>query len=233
MKRVTVDELRDLFSITDTEKSETPAQLRDSLNFLSSVGILQIKEKNKTEFATLSSDFGNMPFDLVLLNRLRSDKQNPFTLVQSYLASIDATIIDLNTLKQRVEKDIKILYTWNEEKLGFWMELADYLRLGRKCLSSNLFICYPTPTLIRTLIKTYAETESPKVDFRKLTDYISSNFFECFTREGSLTSGLQQALLLLQQYDFVKLVPAPSDTSNPLLINGKSYSSVLIGKDRL
>jgi hypothetical protein len=227
-KKATVDELRDLFSTTDTLKPETPMQLRDSLNFLGSVGILRINEKKKTESVTLSSDFGNMPFNLVLLNRLRLDKQNPFTLVQSYLASIDATIIDLNTLKQRVEKSIELSYTWNEEKLGFWMDLAHYLGLGRKCVSSNLFACYPTPMLIRDVVKKYLETESTKADFGKLTDYISSNFFECFTREGLLTVGLQQTLLWLQQYGFLKLISAPSDTPNPLLINSKSYGSVLI-----
>jgi uncharacterized protein YueI len=229
-KKATVDELKDLFSTTDTMRPETPMQLRDSLSFLDSVGILKINEKNKTEFVTISSGFGSTPFNLVLLNRFRLDKQNPFTLVQSYLASIDATVIDLNTLKQRVEKSIELSYTWNEEKLGFWMDLAHYLGLGRKCVSSNLFVCYPTPKLIRDVVTEYIETDSTKADFRELADYVSSSFFECFTREGLLTLGLQQTLLLLQQQGFLKLIPAPSDTPNPLLINGKSYGSVLISE---
>jgi hypothetical protein len=221
------DMLTDLFSIPETsESSPQTGQLRDCLNFLEGTGILRIIEKSKTEEVAIASNFGERPFKLVLLNRLRSDKKNPFHLVHSHLVSYDIVKFEISGLKQSVEKALDLGFTWTDEKLNFWMDLADYLGLGRKYASWRSFVSYPTPELVQYMISDFRRGKKVNVNLRKFLEYVSSSYFECFTREGKLFEGLQQTLLYLQRKGLATLRPAASDDPNTILLGGKPYASV-------
>ena len=65
-----------------------------------------------------------------------------------------------------------------------------------------------------------------QLNLRKFVDYLSEDFFECFTKEGHLFKGLQQSLLALQAKGRISLVPAASDDPTPTIVDGKPIGFV-------
>lgn len=220
-----IDELKDLFAIVATgESSEQSGQLNDCISFLVNVEIL--KTDNSGTEVDLASDFAEMPFKLVLLNKFRLDKNNPFSLIHSLLVDYDLIRVSLNGLKPAVEKALDLEFTWTDEKLDFWLDLANYIGLVRKFAGHRSFAFYPNPELVHDIILNYPGEKGTELNLRRILGYCSTNFFNCLTKEGRIFKGLQQSLLFLKSKNLITLIPAASDDPNPVRVDGKPYSLI-------
>jgi len=228
-KSASFDFLANLFAMPEAGGSGVQVhQLRECLNFLETVGIIKANKSTKGEEFVLEPNLPDVAFPLILLNRLKLSAENSFYLVHKHLVSNDVLSVDMGALKRTVESSLELGFTWNEQKLGFWMNLADYLGLGKKYAYSQIFVCFPSSELLKNLLTvTVSKRKSgERVNLGEFVNYLSTEFFECLTREGLLFKGLQQSLLVLQRKGRISLVPAASDDPNPTFVDGKRIGFV-------
>jgi hypothetical protein len=224
-----IEELKNLFGIFSLDTSdEQLGQLNDCISFLTNVAI--VKTDTSNELVSLASNFGETPFKLLLLNRMKTEKNNPFILVHSLLVTYDETRCHLNNVKTSVEKKFDLGFTWTDEKLDFWLDLANYIGLVKKLTGSREFLFYPHPNLVYDIFLNFLTGKKTEFNLKKIFDQCSTDFFDCFTQEGLLFKGLQQSLLILNNRNLITLQPAASDESNPVKIDGKPYGFVSIKK---
>lgn len=225
-KIASFDFLAELFAMPDkTTSTLQVAQLRDCVNFLRSLGILKTGKLKRTDEFVLASDLQEMPFQLILLSKLRSARDKSFYQVHTHLVSKDVLLFDLNQLKQSVEKSIDLGFAWTEEKLNFWMDLAEFVGLGRRYSLTRSFVCYPSPVLLLELMKIFTAEKTKPASLKAFANHVSSNFFECFTQQKMLSEGLQQSLLFLESRERISLIPAPSDDPSPVTIRDKPFGT--------
>jgi hypothetical protein len=224
----TFEDLVDKFSVGNPDNNEIPTgQIRDCISFLVNVNVIRASE-NKNEYS-LTQDFKEVPFKLVLLNKFRIDKSNAFSAVLSHLISLDVMQFDISEFQHSVEKGLDLGFTWTPEKLDFWMDLADYLSLGRKYVGKHSFALYPSPKLLFSILKDCLSYENSKLETITLgnfLDYCSTHYFPILTRERLLFKGLQQSILQLNKIGEVQLRPAASDDPHGVLLNGKLFGHI-------
>lgn len=213
-------DLKKIFSLDADNQS---GQLRDSVNFLNSTGIIRISA-DESEI-TIAKNFDNLPFRLVLLNQIRLDKANPFGSVLSHLVKNDYFRFNLEYLKKSVEKSLELGFTWTDEKLAFWMDLAIYLGLGRKY---HGFILYPSLELLKMILKDFSSRGLTQFNLKNFLNYCSANYFDCFTREKRVFKGLQLSLLLLNKAGGpISIEPAASDDPDAIYLCEKQYGVII------
>ncbi|MCW4005299.1 MAG: hypothetical protein NWF04_01675 [Candidatus Bathyarchaeota archaeon] len=211
------------FEVLEQRFSLEKGLLRECVSFLLNTGLLKTNA-DESEIAR-AKNFPDLPFKLLLLNQLRLDKANPFSLVHSHLIANDFFRIDRESLMRSVEKSLNFDFAWNDEKLNFWMDLASYLSLGRKYAC---FVIYPSPKLLTTVFEDFLKRGPNQHSLKNFLTYCAMNYFDCFTREGAVSKGLQLSLLQLNQKGTISIKPAASDDPNAVLLSGKQYGNIAL-----
>lgn len=220
--------LRELFCMPEKNTSKLQiGQLRGCLNFLRTIDLVEAESMSGEETYRINADLQSMPFYAVLLHKLRLAKDASFYKVQKVLARNDISFINMKRLRRLVEDSLDLGFAWTSEKLNFWMELADFLRLGIKT-SSRSFIFYPSPELIYAVLESFAKDHG-QIHLNMFVEYLRSNFFECLTKEGhfQLFKGLQQTLLLLEEHERIEFI-SMSDDPRMVKVGNESVSLISV-----
>ena len=222
---VSFDSLAELFCMPEEGVgSVKTGQLRDCLNLLRAIDILDVTKPPKTENYKLEEGLKHDSFPILLLNKLRLAKDRSFYEVQRLIVRKDILHVHVDELKRIVESALDLNFAWTVEKLNFWMSMAHFLGLGRR--SYRRFVCYPKPDLIENLLQDFfANNKAEQAHPRDFFNYVSSEFFECLTEQGQLFQGFQQTMSLLERKGTVRLIPL-SDDPNPIQV-GKKHVSLL------
>lgn len=222
------DHLRRLFCTPKKNGSGFEiGQLRGCLNFLRAVDLVKMHLESDEETYRILEESPSMPFQALLLHRLRLADDQSFYEVQRHLARNDVIFISLDELKRSVEDSLDLDFTWTQEKLNFWMELADFVGLGTRT-SSRSFIFYPSPKLLHTLLADFSR-DSGRIRLKKFVEYLRSEFFECLTDPNlfQIFRGLQQSLLLLEKQERIRSI-SMSDDPDVVKVGDKSISLISV-----
>ena len=222
------DHLRGLFCTPKKNGSGFEiGQFRGCLNFLRAVDLVKMHLVSGEETYRILEESPSMPFRALLLHRLRLADDQSFYEVQSHLARNDVIFIPLDELKRSVEDSLDLDFAWTQEKLNFWMELADFVGLGTRT-SSRSFIFYPSPELIHTLLAGFPR-DSGRIRLKKFVEYLRSEFFECLTDPDrfQMFRGFQQSLLLLEKQERIRFI-SMSDDPDLVKVGDKSISLISV-----
>jgi hypothetical protein len=212
-------------------KDEGPqkSQVQDCLKFLATVGLVQVQKAQKKELYQLAGSDEKTPFKTKLLHRLKLITSNPFHVLHSLLVSNDFLQIEKEVLVQEAERSLKSDFSWNIEKVDLWCRLARYLDLGNERSDTGMFVCYPAPNLIKRLLEMLSSQKTGRVRLWEFAQYISTNFFQVYTRKDKLFTGLQGTLQLMQTNGTITLFPAKSDDPRVAYVGEKPFGEVALG----
>jgi len=224
----TFDHLRGMFCTPKKNGSGFEiGQLRGCLNFLRAIDLVKMDFESDEETYRICEKSPDIPFNALLLHRLRLADDQSFYMVQRHLVRNNVVFIPLDELIRSVEDSLDLGFTWTQEKLNFWMELAAFVGLGSKT-SSRIFIFYPSPELVHTLLTDFLR-DSDRIRLKKFVEYLRSEFFECLTDPDrfQIFRGLQQSLLLLEERERIGFI-SMSDDPELVKVGEKSISLITI-----
>lgn len=222
------DYLRELFCTPEKNGSGFEiGQLRGCLNFLRAIELVKMHFESDEETYRIREESLGIPFYALLLHRLRLADDPSFYEVQKHLVRNDIVLIPLAQIKRSVEDSLDLGFTWTQEKLNFWMELADFVGLGIKTSSRN-FMFYPSPDLVHTLLANFSK-DSGRIRLKDFVEHLRSEFFECLTdpHRFQIFRGLQQSLLFLEKQGRIGFI-SMSDDPDMVKVGEKSISLVSV-----
>lgn len=191
------------------EANNQPAKtdlLREALNFLRTVEFIQqtTDESQTSTFHLADNIKNNESFSLQLLNRLHSfdDDRRAFRLITDLIAEEDLLFAHRKELVTKLEISAPGSYSWNEEKLRTWQQLADYLGLVRsiKPDHGDTMFC-PKPSLLLELLKKYQDNHRKEIliSIGDWLTFVHENFFSCFTKRQEVHIGMARGLRSMQK----------------------------------
>lgn len=179
--------------------------LREALNFLRATEFIhQITDENQTLTLHLAeSVLPNEPANLQLLQCLHdfADDRRAFRLISDLVAEENLLFAHRKELVTRLETAYPGSYSWNEEKLRTWQQLAEYLGLVRSVKPDQGDTMFsPQPKLLLQLLQVYAgqqETGEP-ISLGQWLDFVHATYFSCFTARQEVHLGLARSLRAMQ-----------------------------------
>lgn len=179
--------------------------LREALNFLRTVEFIQqtTDESQTLTFHLVDNIKNNEPFSLQLLNRLHrfDDDRRAFRLITDLVTKENLLFAHRKELVTKLEMNSPGSYSWNEEKLRTWQQLADYLGLIRsiKPDHGDTMFC-PKPGLLLELLKKYRDNHQKEnlISIGDWLTFVHENFFSCFTERQEVHIGMARGLRSMQ-----------------------------------
>jgi hypothetical protein len=179
--------------------------LREALNFLRAIEFInQATDENQTlTFHLAESVIHNEPFSLQLLRQLHNfdDDRRAFRLISDLVIEKNLLFAHRKELITRLESAYPGSYSWNEEKLRTWQQLAEYLGLVRSVKPDQGDTMFsPQPTLLLKLLQAYVAQQKTieQISIGQWLDFVHHTYFSCFTAHQEIHLGLARSLRAMQ-----------------------------------
>lgn len=229
----------------DVTQDSSKSFVWDCIKFLATVSLIDVKDEktDNDKIISITKDvLATMPFKGLLLHHLRLSVDDSFYTWHKALVENDTLKIESSDVQKIAETSLSSEFTWNREKTGFFLDLLEFVELGKRIGTSDL-LNVPSKHLIKTLLLLYASqgdigggsrrnktNDAREVPIRKFVDYLRSNYMECYTLKGKLYKGMQYVLEDLSERNEIEL-KLQSDAAlgyEPLTIGEKSVSSIIL-----
>lgn len=230
--KVTYAELSNLFLVPGPDQKgqkESKASLRDYVNFLNALDMIESSGDGDDESFRVLGKNVDLEFGLSLLGSIRRATDQSFYSLQQLLARNDVLQWDDATLKKEAERSLNFDFAWTHEKIAFFVNMADYLGVGKK-LASGL-LNSPSENLVLRMLKQVSGDVSGFIPAKEAINKIRAHFLEPYTAKGDLYQGFQWALEGLSRKGFVKFKLESDATrrTEPIRIIEKHVSLFGIG----
>lgn len=205
-----------------------PELLREALNFLRAVEFIrQRTDETQNLIFYLAEQFSTrQPFTLQLLQRLHSfdDDRRAFRLVTDLVMRENLFFAHRRDLVTRLESNTPGSYSWNEEKIRTWQQLADYLGLVRSIEPSQGDTMFsPQPSLLLALMQAYITDRHPagkQIPVGDWLTYLEENYFTCLTGRREVHLGLARGLKSMEMMGKLTFV-MHSDAPHSVILDGQ------------
>ncbi|MDG6998755.1 MAG: hypothetical protein JRN15_06545 [Nitrososphaerota archaeon] len=225
--KVTYAELSNQFLVMGSNqegRKESKASLRDYVNFLNALDMIVASGDGDDGSFRVSGKNTDLEFGLSLLGSIRKATDQSFYSLQQLLAQSDVLQWDDATLQKEAERSLNFDFAWTHEKIAFFVNMADYLGIGKK-LTSGL-LNSPSENLVLGMLKQVSGDGHGFIPAKEAINKIRAQFLEPYTAKGDLYQGFQWALEGLSQKGLVKFKLESDATrrSEPIRVVGADVS---------
>lgn len=202
--------------------------LREALNFLRAVEFIrQRTDETQNPILYLAEQFSiRKPFTLQLIRRLHSfeDDRRAFRLVMDLVVRENLFFAHRRELVTKLESNTPGSYSWNEEKIRTWQQLADYLGLVRSIEPSQGDTMFsPQPHLLLGLMHAYVTDHHPpgkQIPMGDWLTYLEENYITCLTGRREVHLGLARSLKSMETMGKLTFV-MHSDAPQSVILDGQ------------
>lgn len=229
---VTYQELNNQFIMQGSEQKgqkDSKTSLRDYVNFLNALDMIEVSGEGDGESFRIPKEVSNLEFRLSMLGSTRKATDQSFYSLQRLLAQNDVYQWNDATLQKEAERNLNFDFTWTHEKVAFFVNLTDYLGIGKKL--STGFLNSPSDQLVLGMLKHASGGVAGFHPAKAIINKIRTEFLEPYTTKGVLYQGLQWALEDLNLKGMVKfkLESDATKRTEPVQILGRGVSLFGIG----
>jgi hypothetical protein len=226
----TLQEIADLFIVASAENATVSnSSIDDALSFLLAADIL----RRQHEHYSLSSDFGQQPFALIVLKQLAriahslqpSDHQlNPYfwlLLQDLFIQPNRLYVADVHAEANRLPA-IAALGGISREKINAWKRVMEYLGLGYRAFGG--FVLLYTPQLLYQIACLHVERSQ---SLQKFLEERVVQYLPCTDATGNLAEAVALPLLYLHEQGLIELHAIPDAPSRDYF-GAKRYKGLLL-----
>lgn len=210
------------------------ATFREALNFLLVAGMVEQSGDSRRKATFLAAPgILTKSFPLLLLAHLNThpdQRQHAIALVFKQMVSTDTLSTSARDLRAQLERGpYQSLFTWTGEKIFFWSQLAAHIGLVRRLDRTFEIVAVPQPGLLMAALEhaasAYYLQSGGVMPIYTLLEIIDNTLFACFTRKGSVATGIAQCLVAMHRRGDICLTHS-TDAAHSLLLGDWRVSNI-------